>query len=120
MILHPFQHYLSHQNDGKLIMKGCVQWNCLSLRRFHLEQGLNSVVLCCSTSTGTAEVKSGQSVNLSTLFLGRFRVIRALNLRNLGPKFGPIPKAKKYVFFPILDEKFPIWQSVFGSGKYQV
>ena len=45
---------------------------------------------------------------------------RALDLRNLGPKFGPIPKAKKYVFFPILDEKFPIWQSVFGSGKYQV
>ena len=33
---------------------------------------------------------------------------RALDLRNLGPKFGPIPKAKKYVFFPILDEKFPI------------
>ena len=47
-------------------------------------------------------------------------VDRALDLRNLGPKFGPIPKAKKYVFFPILDEKFPIWQSVFGSGKYQV
>ena len=45
---------------------------------------------------------------------------RALDLRNLGPKFGPIPKAKKYVFSPILDEKFPIWQSVFGSGKYQV
>ena len=45
---------------------------------------------------------------------------RALDLRNLGPKFGPIPKAKKYVFFPILDEKFPIWQSVFGSEKYQV
>ena len=33
---------------------------------------------------------------------------RALDLRNLGPKFGPIPKAKKYAFFPILDEKFPI------------
>ena len=33
---------------------------------------------------------------------------RALDLRNLGPTFGPIPKAKKYVFFPILDEKFPI------------
>ena len=33
---------------------------------------------------------------------------RALDLRNLGPKFGPIPKAKKYVFFPILDENFPI------------
>ena len=33
---------------------------------------------------------------------------RALDLRNLGPKFGPIPKAKKYVFFPILVEKFPI------------
>ena len=32
---------------------------------------------------------------------------RALDLRNLGPKFGPIPKAKKYVFFPILDEKNP-------------
>ena len=32
---------------------------------------------------------------------------RALDFRNLGPKFGPIPKAKKYVFFPILDEKFP-------------
>ena len=45
---------------------------------------------------------------------------RALDLQNLGPKFGPIPKAKKYVFFPILDEKFPIWQSVFSSGKYQV
>ena len=25
---------------------------------------------------------------------------RALDLRNLGLKFGPIPKAKKYVFFP--------------------
>ena len=25
---------------------------------------------------------------------------RALDLRNLGPKFGPIPKAEKYVFFP--------------------
>ena len=33
--------------------------------------------------------------------------LRALDLRNLGPKFGPIPKAKKYVFFPILDEKIP-------------
>ena len=33
---------------------------------------------------------------------------RALDLRNLGPKFGPIPKAKKYVFFPILVKKFPI------------
>ena len=33
---------------------------------------------------------------------------RALDLRNLVPKFGPIPKAKKYAFFPILDEKFPI------------
>ena len=40
---------------------------------------------------------------------------RALVLRNLGPKFGPVPKAKKYVFFPILDEKFPIWLSMFGS-----
>ena len=49
-----------------------------------------------------------------------FNKNRALDLRNLGPKFGPIPKAKKYVFFPILEEKFPIWKSVFGSGKCQV
>ena len=35
-------------------------------------------------------------------------VCRALDLRNLGPKFGPIPNAKKYVFFPIQDEIFPI------------
>ena len=27
------------QDDGRLIMKGCVQW----LRRFHLERGSNSV-----------------------------------------------------------------------------
>ena len=33
---------------------------------------------------------------------------RALNHPILGPKFGPIPNAKKYVFFPIPDEKFPI------------
>ena len=45
---------------------------------------------------------------------------RALDPRNLGPKFGPILNAKKYVFFPILDEKFPIWPSMFGSEKYQV
>ena len=29
---------------------------------------------------------------------------RALNPRNLGPKFDPIPKAKKYGFFPIPEE----------------
>ena len=64
---------------------------------------------CCSTSM---EIW-GRSVKVTTLFMGRLRApmrlhIRALDLRNLGPKFGPIPKAKKYVFFPILDEKFPI------------
>ena len=32
---------------------------------------------------------------------------RALDLRNLGPKFGPIPKAKKYVFFPKSRWKIP-------------
>ena len=26
----------------------------------------------------------------------------------LGPKFGPIPNAKKYVISAILDKKFPI------------
>ena len=36
------------------------------------------------------------------------RVFRALDHPNLGPKFGPIPNAKKYVFFPNPDEKFPI------------
>ena len=49
-----------------------------------------------------------------------FAGFRALDLLNLGPKFGLIPKAKKYVFFPILDEKFPVWPSMFGSEKYQV
>ena len=33
---------------------------------------------------------------------------RALDHLNLGPKFGPNPNAKTYVFFPISDEKFPI------------
>ena len=42
---------------------------------------------------------------LQILPLKRWCGFRALDLRNLGPKFGPIPKAKKYVFFPILDEK---------------
>ena len=32
---------------------------------------------------------------------------RALDLLILGPKFCPIPNAKKYVFFPILDKKIP-------------
>ena len=35
-------------------------------------------------------------------------MVRALDHLILGPKFGPIPNAKKYVFFPIPDEKFPI------------
>ena len=70
---------------------------------------------------GNKQTKKHEFSAKSCSFLGsnRFRD-RALDLRNLGPKFGPIPKAKRYVFFPILDEKFPIWQSVFGSGKYQV
>ena len=33
---------------------------------------------------------------------------RALDHPILGPKFGPIPNAKKYVFFSIPDKKFPI------------
>ena len=33
---------------------------------------------------------------------------RALDHPILGPKFGPIPNAKKYVFSPIPEEKFPI------------
>ena len=36
--------------------------------------------------------------------------VRALDHPILGPKFGPIPNAKKYVFFPIPDKKFPISQ----------
>ena len=32
---------------------------------------------------------------------------RALNHPILGPKFGPIPNAKKYVFFPIPEKKNP-------------
>ena len=35
---------------------------------------------------------------------------RALDHPILGPKFGPIPNAKKYVFFPIPDKKIPIWK----------
>ena len=35
---------------------------------------------------------------------------RALYHPILGPKFGPIPNVKKYVFFPIPDKEFPIWQ----------
>ena len=42
-------------------------------------------------------------------------VTMALNPRNLGPKFGPIPKAKKYGFFPILDEKIPNLTNLFSS-----
>ena len=34
---------------------------------------------------------------------------RALDHPILGPKFNPIPNAKKYVFIPIPDKKFPIW-----------
>ena len=55
----------------------------------------------------------GNPLNVDELFWWGSK-IRALDLRNLGPKFGPIPKAKKYVFSPILDEKFPIWPSMFG------
>ena len=38
---------------------------------------------------------------------------RALDHPILGPKFGPIPNAKKYGFFRIPDKKFPIWQKIF-------
>ena len=35
--------FQSYQEDGRLIMKGCVQWNPIyELRRLHPEQGLNS------------------------------------------------------------------------------
>ena len=34
----------------------------------------------------------------------------------LGPKFGPIPNAKKYGFFPIRDKKFPIRRIFFFFG----
>ena len=34
--------------------------------------------------------------------------LRALDHPILGPKFGPIPNAKKYGFFPIPGKKFPI------------
>ena len=37
-------------------------------------------------------------------------IYRALDHPILGPKFGPIPNAKKYVFFPIPDKNFPIWK----------
>ena len=33
--------------------------------------------------------------------MGKPLVVRALDHPILGPKFGPIPNAKKYVFFPI-------------------
>ena len=38
----------------------------------------------------------------------KWTTFRALDHPILGPKFGPIPNAKKYVFFPIPDKKFPI------------
>ena len=34
-------------------------------------------------------------------------MFRALDHSILGPKFGPIPNAKKYVFFPIPAQKNP-------------
>ena len=40
---------------------------------------------------------------------------RALDHLNLGSKFGPIFSAKKYVFSPISDEKFPIWPSLLSK-----
>ena len=40
-------------------------------------------------------------------------LIRAFHHPILGAKFGPIPSAKKYVFFPFPDKKFPIWQKEF-------
>ena len=40
------------------------------------------------------------STNILLFIIVCVCVIRALDLQNLGPKFGPIPKAKKYVFFP--------------------
>ena len=40
--LRPFQHYLSHQGDGNLIIKGCVQWNSVhGGEKFRLERGSN-------------------------------------------------------------------------------
>ena len=36
--------------------------------------------------------------SLQTIYFSFICPLRALDLRNLGPKFGPIPKAKKYVF----------------------
>ena len=47
-----------------------------------------------------------------------FKVSRALDHLILGPKFGPIPNAKKYVFSPIPDEKFP--PSLLGPNKLQM
>ena len=45
---------------------------------------------------------------LEFLSLVTMLLTRALDYPILGPKFGPIPNAKKYVFFPIPDKKFPI------------
>ena len=48
----------------------------------------------------------------------RVHACRALDHPILGPKFGPIPNAKKYVFFPIPDKKFPILQKKKKKKKF--
>ena len=48
-----------------------------------------------------------QSVTCLAADPGVASSIRALDHPILGPKFGPIPNAKKYIFFPIPDKKNP-------------
>ena len=46
--------------------------------------------------------------------------IRPLDHQILGIEIPPHSQCKKYVFFPIPDEKFPIWQSLYGPNKLQM
>ena len=62
----------------------------------------NSVIIAL-----VASEDSGEGAHMCSL-VRVFSAHRALDHPILGPKFGTIPNAKKYVFFPIPDKKFPI------------